>query len=389
MLVKLKLDFLKKVFIISLLISSIPILSAVTAPVNGIKEWSVDTVATSPYEIKPSIVVDASGSPHIAYISRDGLMYTFKSGETWSKEVVNSVEDYAEYELPIENFPGVEVSFDSPEIALDSLGRPHIAHFTKIIQCTDRFCTFWLVNHAAKSGGNWTDEILLQDSLAGGFSNLRFAIDPIDNLHVTALSYDGVGVVYSPYNATTALHWNFTSVPFIDAPGSIAADASGTPHICGQPSDSGDLAYIYRSGANWTYESTELTVSLNGCSIDLDSFGNLHISFTDQLNKTLWYAIRSNSSWEVEPVATNTAADPQLILDASGNPHILYTDASSGHLKYAVKSGENWIIETIDTGEDWVRSPSFALDDNGYPHIVYLDTKDRTLKYVTTKADPT
>lgn len=383
MIVNLKIDSLKKIIILSLLIFSIPVLSTTTTPASGIADWSIKTVATDPYQVRPSITVDASGSPHISYVSPDGIIYAYRSGETWNKEVVNSAADYAEYELPIENHPGVKLSFDSPRIALDSVGNPNIAHLTKLVQCSDRFCTFWWVRLAAKSGDNWTDQILLQDSLAGGFSNLRFAVDPVDRLHVTALAYDGVGVMYSPYS--DSLPWNFTAVPFIDATGSIAADASGTPHICGQPRSNGGLAYTHRYGVNWIYESIDLSVSLGGCSIAVESSGNPHIIFSNNANQTRWYAVKSNSSWEIEPVAANIGADAQLILDALSNPHILYTDASTGDLKYAVKSGGNWVIETVDTGTDMVWGPSFALDRDGNPHITYLDNKTLSLKYVTTK----
>ena len=383
MIVNLKIDFLKKIIILSLLIFSIPVLSTTTTPASGIVDWSIKTVATDPYQVRPSIAVDASGAPHITYVSPDGIMYAYRSGETWNKEVVNSAADYSDYELPIENSPGVEVSFESPKITLDSSGYPRIAHLTKLVQCTDRFCTFWWVKLAAKSGGNWTNQILLQDTLAGGFSNLRFAVDPVDRLHVTALAYDGVSVMYSPYS--DALPWNFTSVPFVDAPGSIAADASGTPHICGQPRNSGGgIAYTYRSGVNWIYENVDRSVSLGGCSISVDS-GNPHIGFIDYASKTLWYAVKSNGSWSVEPVSAKIGAKVQLILDTAGNPHILYTDASSGGLKYAVKQGEKWIIENVETGTDKVWAPSFALDRDGNPHMTYLDSTSMILKYVTTK----
>src|SRR3990170_7079624 len=137
MIVNLKIDFLKKIIILSLLIFSIPVLSTTTTPASGIVDWSIKTVATDPYQVRPSIAVDASGAPYISYVSPDGIMYAYRSGETWNKEVVNSAADYAEYELPIENHPGVKLSFDSPRIALDSVGNPHIAHLTKLVQCSD------------------------------------------------------------------------------------------------------------------------------------------------------------------------------------------------------------------------------------------------------------
>jgi hypothetical protein len=41
-----------------------------------------------------------------------------------------------------------------------------------------------------------------------------------------------------------------------------------------------------------------------------------------------------------------------LVLDGLGAPHISYYDETNGDLKYAVKSEGNWISEAVDTTGD-------------------------------------
>jgi hypothetical protein len=74
--------------------------------------WEVNTVGDG---IQPSLALDSSGNPHIVYNSeatRD-IFYAHHDGSNWVHQNITQ-------------FSGAEASGEEPDIALDSLDRPHV-----------------------------------------------------------------------------------------------------------------------------------------------------------------------------------------------------------------------------------------------------------------------
>lgn len=113
-------------------------------------------------------------------------------------------------------------------------------------------------------------------------------------------------------------------------------------------------------------------------SLDIGYDGSLHISYYDQGNADLRYALNEGSMWITDTVDSMGAVGQytSLAVDASGDPHISYKDYTYdlGKLRYAQFTGTEWITETVHSFSDDAGSySSLALDAADNPHIAYLD----------------
>ena len=72
-------------------------------------------------------------------------------------------------------------------------------------------------------------------------------------------------------------------------------------------------------------------------------------------------------------------------IDGSNNVHISYYDESNGDMKYAMNTGGGWSIDTVDSEGSVGSSCTLALDDWGNAHVSYYsyDPPSRGLKYAT------
>lgn len=180
---------------------------------------------------------------------------------------------------------------------------------------------------------------------------------------------------------------------------SIALDGNGNPHISYYDQTNGNLKYALKRGGRWQIEIVDSAGNVGKhTSIAIDSRGNPHISYYDSTTGALKYAARQGSSWEIEIVDSAARAGQytglytSIALDRDGNPHIGYYDSTDdnrarGSLKYAVKSAESWQIVTVDSAGNAGGYISIALDSNDQPHISYLDFINVDLKYAVKSED--
>ena len=89
-------------------------------------------------------------------------------------------------------------------------------------------------------------------------------------------------------------------------------------------------------------------------------------------------------NWSVSIVDSSgdLGGGTSIAVDYSGNPHISYYDNTNGYLKYAVKTGNTWNISTVDSSGDVGWNTAIAVDYSGNPHISYYDNTNGYLKYI-------
>jgi KaiC/GvpD/RAD55 family RecA-like ATPase len=165
---------------------------------------------------------------------------------------------------------------------------------------------------------------------------------------------------------------------------SLALNSSGAPHISYYDDANGNLKYAVLSGLAWNIQIVDSTGDVGWTSsLALDSSGNPHIGYYDSTNDKLKYAKWSGSAWNIQTVDStgDVGWDTSLALDSSANPHISYRDSTNDDLKYAAWSGSAWNIQTVDSTGDVGLDPSLALDSAGNPHISYWDGTNSDLKY--------
>ncbi|MEM4734062.1 MAG: hypothetical protein QXD70_06005, partial [Candidatus Bathyarchaeia archaeon] len=294
--------------------------------------WNIQTVAmgTDVY----SLLLDVNGKPHILYQYRhvphlggplNELMYASWTGRKWGIQYTGIIEA------------------NSATLALDSLGKPHIAYISEDA-----------VKYARWTGTNWAIETVdtsidLQEVFR---FRLYFALGLNNKPYIiyTASSYFDYsqGVSIRAINVTLATYqnssWKIQPLPLLPPIGDIGnlvVDSKGSPHFT-------FTRHHFVSSENKTILSTILYASWNGTSwnmqtvvsnvylsrigfLALDSNNYPHISYSAGESM---YASWTGTAWDIQPADL----DGRLVIDANGKPHIanyVETGRFISHLMYA------------------------------------------------------
>ena len=170
----------------------------------------------------------------------------------------------------------------------------------------------------------------------------------------------------------------------------LTLDDQGQPHVSYFDPASGSLRYAYRDGGGW-HTTVAYAGGGWGSSIALDAQGRPHVAFRDVVaffKTDVLYATWDGAAWQVETVDTKIDAYPletSLALDAAGIPHVGYGAGDSGvpsQLKHAYRDVGGWEIEVVDTAE-YIQSAALALDAAGRPHLAYstVTGNDNQVRY--------
>src|SRR4030042_2109936 len=261
----------------------------------------------------------------------------------------------------------------------------------------------------------------------------------LDTNNPPHIAFGGDHLYYAHHDGS---NWFFEKVDPSDGVGlfaSLALDSSNRPHISYYDTIHGALKYAYFDGAVWVITTLDRYAysifeeindpdavigssnryvaerqwhsfpsglpgdsldpnaispisDLNGFglynSIDIDSCGDIHISYYDSISDNLKYARTLNGNWTILTIdfSGDVGSYSSLAVDSYGFPHISYYDQTNGNLKYASFNGTSWIIQILDEAGDTGLYTSIALGKNQRPAISYykkISNDDGELRYAS------
>ncbi len=146
------------------------------------------------------------------------------------------------------------------------------------------------------------------------------------------------------------------------------------------------LCFVFSQEIEAAWTSYVIDTAANaspGASIDIDSNGQAHISYSR--GSLLEYAKYNGTDWIIQTVDSNWSYNTsvELALDGDGYARISYLNnelMGYGSLKYAYFNGTGWVKQTVDASGEMTVGPSLALNASGYARIAYKDI-DLGLKY--------
>jgi hypothetical protein len=183
------------------------------------------------------------------------------------------------------------------QVAIDSHDNPHIVYNVDFIIDDGKTTS---LNYARWTGKNWTTQTIEEQSIGG-----IIALDSQNEPHILYRNYLLNGnLKYATWNGT---NWAIETIAESGVVGyTIALDSDDNPHIAyayTSYSDNTyirDLRYLVKAGSDWNVQTidTMQTKVSNGpmpCSLALDSKGNPHVTYAENVEYEYYYSKSYNN----------------------------------------------------------------------------------------------
>ena len=292
-----------------------------------------------------SMALDSLGRPHIAYSSfDDDLRYTSWDGSAWQKTTILA--------------DGSVEHWDT-SICLDSSGAPHISYFN----------TTGTVMHAGLGAGGWGVDPVASTS---GFNEV---------IHTSEIVSGNPGECHIIYNNGE------TSVQeAVGAPGSwssrtIANTSWGA--FASAVREDGTIHTAYGSGFDLWYASSPLGGAWSServttdplawyMDVAIDCLGNPGISFVDISGNNVMLARWNGTDWDVTTVVAWEASFGTSLAFTPDNRAVMsfHSDDEGMYLAYDDGAG-GWDLDLVESGEYVGWNSSLAIDEYGSLHLAY------------------
>lgn len=320
--------------------------TSVTAS-SGLQRWYVQPAITKSDVRYPSLVSDAGDTLHLAYYDHpvSSLGYAKYDGSVWHIQSVDTVSTFN----------------PSPQLAVDTVGRPHI------IYCDGSAYDCVSLKYAYYDGSVWQVKTVAGTGTVYSKSNLE--VDSNKHLHFSYIDIDSHTLKYARYDGSI---WHIETVGSAQPGGTlIALDSADLPHIVYANNNS--TMHTYYDGMTWQVEVLDSPGALTKqyASIALDSVDQLHIAYYNQ-NSELIYAYYATGTWYSQTVTQVGFDTTPLILklDRADQPHILYRRLGSSwtDLFYIHRENSTWQFEIVASNTGYY---ALAIDNEDRPNIVY------------------
>ena len=262
--------------------------------------WATEAVPTATSVSSPDIVVDSAGRPWVAHTRGDdrNVWVSWRDGSTWRHEAPRDVE-----------------SANYPSIAIDSSDTIHVAGTRSAP-----------VRHATRTGTTWSVDDVDSEGADVGMA--------LDDTGAAIFAYERASFL----NSSCQIAW-WTPASYDDYSAgdcghrdgrNAAIAAAGSTYIAVFPSETVAEAQV-RSGAGGSTEPIPTVGSVRHVNLTADPTDRIHGVIGDD---TLFYVSRSpGGAWSAMLLADSTTTDGgDIAIDATGGIHIAW--AEDGRFSY-------------------------------------------------------
>ena len=296
-------------------------------------------------------------------------------------------------------------------IDLDSQDRPHISYYSG-----DGINS---IKYAFKNSTGWHNHTIDTGTKLGWFSSIK--IDSTDNPQIAYSKVNGNTLRYAMYDGSSWHTENVGAQSGGDKKGlQLALSAADVPHLCYYDSYQHQLGYATYSGSSWVKQNDVLSDDLDintsqnrgrYCDIEVDQYGEPHITFDYNIQKEIGYMKKNGTSWDGWNLSitheNSFVGYTQLELDSSENPCFSYAD---NHGIFTNRRDVSFGCLDTDSGEvvlrdsgmmhtehyfsptNWGRYLSMKLDSNDSVHMAFFDKQNTnfgSIMYYTDNYYPT
>ncbi|UCH79060.1 MAG: hypothetical protein JSU81_03685 [Candidatus Coatesbacteria bacterium] len=236
------------------------------------------------------------------------------------------------------------------------------------------------------AGAEWEIETV-GEALFYGSDSPVIAVDQNGGPHI---SYYSAHIDYSlKYCYRARGEWEVENVqigPKLE-PVAISADATGAVHLYYVDREEGSFKYALRNDSRWDIVTVNPGVIFGAVGAVRDRRGNTHIVYYDETNEKLKYVRSDGRTWKGEVVAAGIEVIGPLAIsvDGSGVPHITYYKSEwprNSGLVYARWNGKKFEVKVVDDLAYWTVAHSLAVDDQGRVYVANYDSIDDDLDCV-------
>lgn len=332
--------------------------------------WKVSDVdIESTMGFYSSVAVDVNLFPHVFYtnFNGNGLYHSWFSETGWHREQLDKSDG---------------ITFVSAALTADD--RPCIAFADRVANRVT-YLEYW--------AGRWCGATI--PDVPGTPCHPSLALDRLGRPHIACMGFGEV-LYHSWRDADSNWHTEVVDRgPYAGWTCSLALDSAGRPHIAhaayaseaDRAARRAAIRYASRDAAGWR-TTTVTDNALGSCSLGLDRDGLARICYITRPTGGTYALVCSAETTRgflhrVIDQGTAELGETALRVGPGAWVQIAYSDATNGDLKYAVYNGTGWRTETVDSRVNVGQNPSLFVDPKGYTHFSYFDRTDLRLRYAT------